>query len=222
MSACFDKVHRLAALASACVACLTFAFACAICLALASPAYADEESASGEAANSAQAISPDRQNIVDPTQRADNSFIYDTSIGALFDEASIYDDRIVQVQGEVIGDRINDTTTDGHCWIMLTSVEEADVSSISVWISDELADQIDRYGRYGVTGTHFQVRGTYHQACSEHEGLSDIHATTSNVLAPGVDHPDKFNATDFSLPLVLVVVGVALLLAFRFVRERMR
>ena len=46
------------------------------------------------------------ENIVDPTQRADNSFIYDTTIESLFAETSLYDGRMVQVVGEVIGDRI--------------------------------------------------------------------------------------------------------------------
>ena len=214
------------------------AFAC--CLAI-GVAWADEEAAAPEAAEetveantaeegdgqdsnaSSTAASPaSNANIVDPTQRADNSFIYDTSIGSLFDQASLYDERIVQVEGEVIGDRIIDTTSPSHCWIELASMEEDDTSNISVWISKEQTDQIDRFGRYGVTGTHFQVRGIYHQACPDHEGLSDIHATASNVLAPGFDHPDEFNPSDFSIPLLLVFVGVALLIAFRIVRNRMR
>ena len=39
------------------------------------------------------------ENLVDPTQRADNSFIYDTTIESLFEQASLYDDRTVQVVG---------------------------------------------------------------------------------------------------------------------------
>ncbi|MBO4351946.1 MAG: hydrolase [Eggerthellaceae bacterium] len=184
------------------------------------PEASDE--ASSASASSSAAAATTNANIVDPTQRADNSFIYDTSIGSLFDQASLYDDRIVQVEGEVIGDRIADTSSPGYCWIMLTSFDDEDKSSISVHISNEQADQIDRYGRYGVTGTHFQVRGVYQQACPDHEGLSDIHATASGVISPGVDHPDEFNPSDFSLPLVLIAIGIVLLFAFRFVRERMR
>lgn len=201
-----------------CLLALAFAFAIVFSFAGAT-AWADDSSSDTSSTTSA---TDTNANVVDPTQRADNSFIYDTSIGSLFDQASLYDDRIVQVEGEVIGDRIADTSSPGYCWIMLTSFDEDDKSSISVWISNEQADQIDRYGRYGVTGTHFQVRGTYQQACSEHEGLSDIHATASGVLSPGVDHPDEFNASDFAIPLMLIAVGVALLFAFRFVRERLR
>lgn len=160
-------------------------------------------------------------NLVDPTQRADNSFIYDTTIESLFAQSSLYDGRTVQVIGEVIGDRIS-ADEDGYCWITLTVLNDEDKSSISVLMSDEQAGQIDRYGKYGVTGTTLQVRGTYHQACGEHDGLPDIHATDSSVVSRGASHPDDFAATDFAPGLAAVVVGLVLLAAFYFARERTR
>lgn len=161
-------------------------------------------------------------NLVDPTQRADNSFIYDTTIGSLFDQASLYDNRTIQVVGEVIGDRIDAKGASGSCWIMLTSVNEDDPTSISVLLSDEQANQIDHYGRYGVTGTILQVRGTYHQACSEHEGLPDVHATNSSVTQKGIEHPDEFALRDFAPGALAVAIGLALMGAFYVIRERMR
>ena len=160
------------------------------------------------------------KNLVDPTQRADNSFIYDTSIGAIAGQSSLYDKRTVQVEGEVIGDRIAEGP--GYYWIELSSSDEGDTANISVLISEDQTAQIDRYGRYGVTGTTLQVRGTYHQACDEHEGLSDIHATNSAVVAPGVDHKDAFEIGAFLPGVITVVIGVILLLVFRFARERLR
>lgn len=161
-------------------------------------------------------------NLVDPTQRADNSFIYDTTIETLFDQSSLYDDRTVQITGEVIGDRIEAEGHPGYCWIMLTMIESEDKASISILMSDELAGQIDRYGKYGVTGTILQVRGTYHQACGEHDGLPDIHASNTSVLTRGYDHPDEFVANDFLPGIVTVLVGLALMGAFYFARERTR
>ncbi|MBQ9043328.1 MAG: hydrolase [Eggerthellaceae bacterium] len=161
-------------------------------------------------------------NVVDPTQRADNSFIYDTTIESLFEQASLYDDRTVQVVGEVVGDRISTNDGTGNCWVTLTSMDEANASSISVLLSAEQANQIDQFGRYGVTGTTLQVRGTYHQACGEHDGLPDIHATNSSVLAKGVEHLDSFSLGDFAPGLIAVVIGLALMGVFYFARERMR
>ena len=161
-------------------------------------------------------------NNVDPTQRADNSFIYDTTIESLFEQASLYEDRTVQVVGEVVGDRIEAQDDANNCWVTLTSLDEDNSSSISVLLSAEQANQIDHYGRYGVTGTTLQVRGTYHQACGEHEGLPDIHATNSSVLAKGVEHPDRFSVGNFMPGVLAVALGLALLGIFYFARERMR
>ena len=160
------------------------------------------------------------ENLVDPTQRADNSFIYDTTIESLFDEPLLYDNRTVQIAGEVIGDRIK--APDNSCWITLSTTGAENKTTISVLMSNELANQIDRYGKYGVTGTIMQARGTYHQACDDHEGVPDIHATDASVMSKGVDHPDAFRLADFAPGAIAVVIGLALMAAFNFARERMR
>ena len=170
----------------------------------------------------ASAFAEDEGNLVDPTQRADNSFIYDTTIESLFDQASLYDNRTVQVVGEVIGDRIESKDGTGSVWITLTSTNEDNASSISVLLSAEQANQIDRYGRYGVTGTTLQVRGTYHQSCTDHDGLPDVHATNSSVLSKGIDHPDTFRLRDFAPGVLAIVIGLVLMGMFYLAREKMR
>jgi len=162
-------------------------------------------------------------NIVDPTQRADNSFIYDTSIESLTDQVSLYNNKTVQVVGEVIGDRIDAGTERGYCWVALSSIDsdKAD-STISILLSAEQADQIDLYGRYGVAGTTLQVRGTFHAVCNEHEGLPDIHAANAAVIAKGVEHPDVASASLFMPGIFTVFVGFCLMGAYLYLRERMR
>lgn len=164
----------------------------------------------------------DDDNRVDPAQRSDNSFIYDTTIESLYEQSSLYESQTVQIEGEVIGDKIAALGDDGYSWITLTVVDAQDKTSISVLLSDEQAPQIDRYGKYGVTGTILKVRGTFHQACTEHDGLPDVHATYSESTARGVDHFDAFDARDFGPGVVTVLIGTLLLIAFRFARERMR
>ena len=168
----------------------------------------------------AHAIAED-DNRIDPTQRADNSFIYDTTIESLDEEPSIHDDHEVQVFGEVIGDCIA-ADEEGFSWITLTVTDAEDKTSISVLISDEQAGQIDHYGKYGVTGTVLQVLGVFHQACSEHDGLADIHCIDSSVLERGFEHPDAFNPGDFAPGALTILIGLALLFAFSAARERMR
>lgn len=160
------------------------------------------------------------ENLVDPAQRADNSFIYDTTIATILDQSSLYEGRTVQVMGEVIGDRIADGPE--RCWIMLTETNEDDPASISVLMSNDQANQIDRFGRYGVVGTTLQVRGIYHQACSEHDGQPDIHAANSSVISHGIDKPDAFNPNDFFPGILAVLIGVLMMGAFYFASERAR
>ena len=163
------------------------------------------------------------QNRIDPTQRADNSFIYDTTVDSLFSQSSLYEGKIVQVAGEVIGDIVVESPVDSkNCWITLTATDAGNPATISVLLSNEQATQIDHLGRYGVTGTTLQVRGVYHQACSEHEGLPDVHATESSVLARGSEHPDKFVLEDFAPGIVALALGLVLMWVYYFVRERMR
>lgn len=163
-------------------------------------------------------------NLVDPTQRADNSFIYDTTIDSLFDQAALYEGDTVQVEGEVIGDLISAGAIDGRelYWVMLTSTDAENKASISVLMTAEQAKQIDHLGRYGVTGTILQVRGIFHQACAEHEGLPDIHATNANAVTRGSEHADVLRLREFIPGVVTVVVGIILMGVYYFIRERSR
>lgn len=245
MTARFDiRTACLAAIATA-----TVAFALALpCLACPLTAYADDDGSlpRGLSERLAQRlVERYEDNVVDPTQAADNSFIYDTTIASLIQDASsLYDGKTVQVVGEVIGDRIDSgeknvsTATDATavtattqteesedfrnwCWIMLNSLDD-DSMSVSVLMSPAMADQIDHYGRYGVTGTTLQVRGTYHQACQDHDGQSDIHVTSCGVVSHGIEHPDVLDYNEFLPGVLALVIGFALMLAYRIMRERMR
>ncbi len=163
----------------------------------------------------------DNDNVVDPTQRADNSFIYDTTIDSLHEQGTLYDERTVQVTGEVIGDCIASDNS-GYFWITLSALETNQPSSITALISTDQIKQIDKYGKYGVTGTRLQVRGVFNQACREHNGLADIHVTNSSVRAKGVTHIEKFSFGCLLPGLFSIGFGLLLIVAFRIVRERMR
>ena len=207
-----------------------FALMLAFALALALPASAfaeDENPSSSDSAASAKAepatsVDANAENIVDPTQRADNSFIYDTTIEDILAETSLHDGRIVQFVGEAIGDRVLDDASGKYCWVTIESMADGSDANISVYMTVEQAEKIDHFGRYGVTGTTLQIRGTFNQACSNHEGLVDVHATNVGVMARGVEHPDTLNLSNFGFGIFLIIIGAALMAAFYFVRERMR
>ena len=77
-------------------------------------------------------------------------------------------------------------------------------------------------GRYGVVGTTLQVRGIYHQACQEHEGIPDVHASSVSVLARGYEHPDLFEVERFIPGVLAIGLGLIIMTIYYFIRERAR
>ncbi len=148
---------------------LALAFALAFALALATPF--------------AKVALADDGNEVNPQQLPDSSFIYDTSIADLAGADAYYNDQTVQVVGEVVGDAINVTLDGTHKWITLEATSASGASgatsasgaTITVFMTSDAAERIDTFGAYGKTGTILQVRGTFHLACREHDGLTDLY-----------------------------------------------
>lgn len=159
-------------------------------------------------------------NVVNTQQVPDSSFIYDTSIIDLGTADTYYDGQIVQVTGEVVGDNIRATADGRHRWITLSAEENA--AMLSVYMSAESAAKIDMFGAYDKTGTTLQVRGTFNLVCPEHEGLSDLHAEVVTVVSPGTETHDAFDFRMFLPGIVAVVVGLAMIAIFYWLRERQR
>ena len=168
------------------------------------------------------AFADEDENLVNPQQRPDSSFIYDTSIAALAEADSYFDRQTVQVVGEVIGDSLRDGLRGQRRWITLAAVEDESTATISVSMTPESAAKIDTFGKYGMTGTKLQVRGTFYLVCPEHEGLTDLHAEAVTVVEKGKHHPDKFDVNAFLPGVVAVVVGLAFVGVFYYLRERQR
>lgn len=184
---------------------LVIGIACVLgAAALASPAFADDE------------------NLVNPQQLPDSSFIYDTSIIDLSTADSYYDDQTVQVIGEAVGDLILVSGSNEYVWVTLAAEDTSTNASVTIYMKAIDAEKIDTFGKYGTTGTMLRVRGTYHLTCSDHEGLSDIHAEFVSAQAPGEHHPDTFDPRTFIPGAITIGIGVLMLLVYHYMRERRR
>ena len=160
-------------------------------------------------------------NLVNPQQKPDSSFIYDTSISALQGADSYLNDQTVQVTGEVIGDRIRAEFDPGYSWIVLQGSDRVH-SEIPVFMDTESTEIIDTYGAYGRKGTTLQVRGTFHLICPEHEGLTDLHADTVTFVEKGSVTEQPFDIGAFLPGLMLVAIGFIMLIVFHQMREGQR
>ena len=162
------------------------------------------------------------ENVVNPQQRPDSSFIYDTPLSALFTADAYFDGQTVQVVGEAIGDAVNAEADGSQKWITLSAEEQGVTSSVSVYMTDDQASRIDTFGRYGATGTSLQVRGVFHLVCPDHEGITDIHAEVVSVVDQGSTHADGFDPKAFIPGAIVVLVGLAMMGVFYYLRERQR
>ncbi len=162
------------------------------------------------------------ENRVNTTQLPDNSFLYDTSLADLAEATSYYDGQTVQIIGEAIGDILNDGTNGTYVWVTLTSTDEDSDATVSVYMTASSAELIDTLGAYGKTGTTLQVRGTFHLACSEHDGESDIHAESVTVVSQGSTTTEEFVREDFMVGIISLVVAGVLIFVFYLLRQRLR
>lgn len=160
-------------------------------------------------------------NLVNPQQLPDSSFIYDTLIADLATADSYLDGQTVQVTGEAVGDSIRAGLDGLHRWITLQAVDGS-YAQVTAYMTADAAEMVDTFGAYGKTGTTLQVRGTFNLACSEHEGLTDLHANHVSVVEKGSVEEEPFRASAFVPGAALALLGGALLLVFYRMRERLR
>lgn len=180
----------------------------------------NENQDNNQASSQEQSETDDPNNKVYVNQLSDSSFLYETAIADLAEADSYYEGLTVLVKGEVVGDRVNDEFREDTCWITLQDDEE-NPSVIAVFMTKDQSSIIDTYGQYGKVGTQLQVRGTYHLECSEHQGMSDIHAEEVSALQKGYEQNPTPNMRTFGIAVVACVIGAALMVAYYVKRERM-
>jgi hypothetical protein len=156
----------------------------------------------------------------DDGETEDDTPIHETTIYNLHRGIVFDDNRRVSFTGEVAGDNITANTSGSYRWIMLLGTEENTRANITLYISEADAAQIDTYGAYNITGTILQVVGTYHLACSEHDGQSDVHAETVEVVQKGKHSQDEFNLLLFIVGSSAVIGGLLIMAAFYYIRRK--
>ena len=130
----------------------------------------------------------------------------------LVESAKLYDGKIIEFQGEVIGDIMK---RGNHAWLNVNDGSRA----IGIWATKEQAKNIIYPGDYNHIGDTIKIVGTFNRACSQHGGDLDIHAKEITLLKEGhkVEHPvDPWKIT-FSI--ILLIATVAIYLVFEIKRR---
>lgn len=144
----------------------------------------------------------------------------------LVERAKRYDGKRVEYQGEVIGDVMK---RGDYAWIHVnddfySTFESEDVkilkgynSGHAVWCRADDVEFIEHLGDHKHQGDYIKIVGVFNQACTEHGGTMDIHATRIELMKQGFARDYPFNSSR-----VLVAVFLLVLSALLFFLNRMR
>lgn len=146
----------------------------------------------------------------------------EVTIQDLVGEMGRYDGREVTITGEAVGDIM---MRGEYGWVTVNDDEYAKVSieeggefagysnlGISVWAPRDELERIGALGGYKNKGDRVRVTGTFHRACPEHGGDTDIHASRLEILERGhaIPHPLAW----WKLALALALAAITLVLAY--------
>lgn len=102
----------------------------------------------------------------------------------LLEHAGLYDQRIVTVRGEVIGEIMR------RAAVTWTNVNDG-TGDIGIWGPNELFSDISRGGCYANQGDIVEVTGVFRRSDLKQGGELDIEALQVRIMAPArkTDHP---------------------------------
>lgn len=133
------------------------------------------------------------------------------TISALVNSPEKFDGKLVEVEGELIGDIISGK---GGFWVNLLNSDR----SIGIWLPDKEKEKIKFLGRYGIQGDFVKITGIFHHYCIEHKGDCDIHVLSLEIVKEGSEKQENLPVEKvifaFSLGIVsLAAIGILQLLS---------
>jgi len=141
----------------------------------------------------------------------------EVTISELTEAPEHLDDVEVEFEGEVVGDRIN--AGDDYVWITLSDGDNA----ITVLLPREFEQQIQYYGSHAYEGTHLRIVGEFRLACTQHSGVSDVHATDIvGVTKTGYARESLANPVLVVGGFVLFAAAGGLLALYRYLSRKRR
>jgi len=89
-----------------------------------------------------------------------------------------FDQREVQIEGEAIGESLNDAQ---GVWLNISTGSQ----QIGVFSSDKsVIERITHWGSYQETGDRVRVKGIFYKECPDHQ-ISDVHLGSLEILREG-------------------------------------
>lgn len=129
------------------------------------------------------------------------------SLGELVSNPLNYDQKVIEVKGEVIGDVLKDS---GGYWVNISDGKGA----VGVFIKEADWEGKLQGGDYNWRGDIISVRGLFSVSCAKHGGDLDIHAQRLILLKESKPQPRPLETRKVLLSLFLLFL-VLISLFFR-------
>lgn len=101
-----------------------------------------------------------------------------TEINTLVENTKAYDQQVVTIQGEAIGEVLE---RGEYSWVNISDGTNA----IGIWMKTTDADTIKYFGDYKNIGDTVKVTGVFSRDCTEHGGDVDIHCASYEIVKEG-------------------------------------
>jgi hypothetical protein len=133
------------------------------------------------------------------------------STNDLVENSYKWDGKTVSFKGEVLEDLME--RNDG-LWMNLS---DGNNTAMGVFVPKSVAmPAIEHTGDYRTVGDIVLITGVFHRTCVQHEGETDIHATSVSVVTPGFAKSNPIHSDRVVLFAVLaVLLAVVLWLYYR-------
>jgi len=128
-----------------------------------------------------------------------------SALEAILAFPDIFDQREVQIEGEAIGEPLNDAQ---GIWFNISTESQ----QIGVFSSDKsIIERITYWGSYQETGDQVRVKGIFYKECPDHQ-ISDVHLESLEIIREG--YINEYSISSQKQQLAKILSIICLIIAF--------
>ena len=103
-----------------------------------------------------------------------------TSVSELIDNGREYNSKVINIQGEAIGELLE------RGEYSFVNINDG-TSAIGIYLKTTDGEMIKSFGNYHKIGDSVSVTGVFNRACKEHGGDMDIHCDSIQIVSDGYE-----------------------------------
>lgn len=130
-----------------------------------------------------------------------------TEINTLIEDASKLDNKVLTIQGEVIGEVME---RGDYAWINVNDGTNA----IGVFVNKNDISKIEFCGDYKHKGDIVKITGTFYNACKEHGGEFDIHCSNIEIVKKGQVVKEEISHIKIMATSILLIIAIIILIIY--------